>query len=320
MILRDNVYGTMEEDAIRRDFTVNALYYCVKDFSIYDYAGGLKDLEARKLQLIGDPESRYREDPVRMLRAVRFATKLDFAIAKETHAPIEKLAHLLAHIPAARLFDEILKLFLSGHALDNFRLLRKYGLFAHLFPATEKALESNGELALTFIENALRNTDKRILANKPVTPAFLFAALLWSPLQTERNRLKAEGNSEFPALHLASQHIINQQSGVTSIPKRFGIPMKEIWEMQLRLPKRAGKRAEQIASHPRFRAAYDFVLLREESGENLNGLGQWWTAYQESDPHGRRKLLRSLDGPAKGGRKRKRKPRPGRPSSAVKTD
>ncbi len=309
MILRDNVYGTIEEDAIRRDFTVNALYYCVKDFSIHDYADGLKDIKNRTLQLIGDPEERYREDPVRMLRAVRFATKLDFTIAPETRSPISSLANLLTHIPAARLFEEVLKLFMSGHAVANFHLLRELGLFSALFPATEACLAAGDARMLKFIEIALRNTDARIQANKPVTPAFLYAALLWFPLQREWQKLKQTGNSEFPALHIAAQHVIDGQSSATSIPKRFGIPMKEVWEMQLRLPKRTGKRAEQLVGHPRFRAAYDFLLLREEAGEDMGGLGKWWTDYQSAEPHARSKLAHNTDN---NGRKR----RPRRPNKS----
>lgn len=299
MLLRDNVYGTQAEDAIRRDFTVNALYYCIKDFSIYDYAGGLDDIHNRTLQIIGDPETRYREDPVRMLRAIRFATKLEFSIAENTARPIRELAPLLTHIPAARLFEEVLKLFMSGHGLDNFRMLREYGLLEALFPETEKALQKNPAFGIPFIEEALNNTDQRIRQDKPVTPAFLYAVFLWLPLQTEWSKMKAQGNSEFPALHLAAQHIINKQSAATSIPKRFGIPMKEIWEMQVRLPKRQGRRAEQLITHPRFRAAYDFLCLRESAGESLQGLGEWWTQYQKADEHQRKALLKDAGGSTK---------------------
>lgn len=299
MLLRDNVYGTQAEDAIRRDFTVNALYYCIKDFSIHDYAGGMDDIHHRRLQIIGDPETRYREDPVRMLRAVRFATKLEFDIADNTAKPIHELAPLLTHIPAARLFEEVLKLFMSGHGLDNFRMLRKFGLFAALFPGTDKSLDKNPGFGIPFVENALINTDERIRENKPVTPAFLYAVFLWLPLQQEWQRMRAKGNSDFPALHLAAQHIISKQSDATSIPKRFGIPMKEIWEMQVRLPKRQGRRAEQLITHPRFRAAYDFLCLREASGESLNGLGNWWTEYQQADEHKRKNLMKDLDGSVK---------------------
>ncbi|MCG8612776.1 MAG: polynucleotide adenylyltransferase PcnB [Pseudomonadales bacterium] len=306
MILRDNVYGTKEEDALRRDFTVNALYYCVKDFSIHDYANGLEDLNKKQLRLIGDPDTRYREDPVRMLRAVRFATKLDFDLEPSTAKPITELADLLAHIPSARLFEEVLKLFMSGHALENFLMLRELGLFKHLFPDADACLDQNNERDYRFIEIALKNTDIRIKQDKPVTPAFLYSAFLWLPLQEEWQRSQKAGNSAFPALHLAANKVIDRQTRATSIPKRFGIPMKEIWEMQLRLPKRQGKRAEQIASHPRFRASYDFLLLREQSGENLDGLGQWWTDYQKSDAHSKRKLIKDTvpNGPRKRSRSR----------------
>ena len=292
MLLRDNVYGTMEEDALRRDFTVNALYYCVKDFTIYDYAGGLEDIKKRELRLIGDPEKRYREDPVRMLRAVRFSAKLDFTIAPETEAPIFELASLLTNIPAARLFDEVLKLMLSGNALNTFQKLRHYNLFGQLFPASEYALKQGPERYLKLIEQALVNTDERIKQGKPVTPAFLYAALLWPALEDQWGKNKDNNTPPFPALQQASQKVITRQCKSTSIPKRFSFNMKEIWEMQLRLPRRSGNKAQLLAEHPRFRAAYDFLLLREQSGENLDGLGQWWTDYQKSDEHSQRNMTK----------------------------
>ncbi len=285
MLLRDNVYGTMEEDALRRDFTINALYYCVKDFTIYDYAGGLKDIEKREIRLIGDPEKRYREDPVRMLRAIRFSAKLDFTIAPATEAPIFELSSLLSNIPAARLFDEVLKLMLSGNALNTFRQLRHYNLFGQLFPSSEYSLKKGPERYLKLIEQALINTDERIKQGKPVTPAFLYAALLWPALEDQWEKNKSNNTPPFPALQQASQKVITSQCKSTSIPKRFSFNMKEIWEMQLRLPKRSGNKALLLAEHPRFRAAYDFLLLREQSGEDLDGLGQWWTDYQKSDEH-----------------------------------
>lgn len=307
MLLRDNVYGNMEEDALRRDFTVNALYYCVKDFTIYDYANGLQDIERRELRLIGDPETRYREDPVRMLRAVRFASKLDFTIAPETEAPIFELAPLLGNIPAARLFDEVLKLMLSGDALNNFELLRHFNLFGQLFPATERVLQQGSERHLSLIRQALINTDQRIKHEKPVTPAFLYAALLWPALEDQWEKIKDNGTPPYPALQQAAQKVINKQCNSTSIPKRFSFNMKEIWEMQLRLPKRSGNKALQTISHPRFRAAYDFLLLREQSGENLDGLGQWWTDYQASDENAQRKMANSVK--AHGPRPKRRKKR-----------
>ncbi|MCE8035870.1 MAG: polynucleotide adenylyltransferase PcnB [Halomonas sp.] len=309
LLLRDNVWGNIQEDAIRRDFTVNAIYYSIADFSIHDFAEGMRDIETRTLRLIGDPAVRYREDPVRMLRAVRFAAKLDFHIAPGSEAPIKELAPLLLQIPPARLFDEVLKLFMAGHGVETFRLLRHYGLFAMLFPETEEIM---AELpwAAPLIEQALASTDKRIHEERPVTPAFLFAALLWGPVQRRQTALEAEGTPPIPALQLASQQVLSRQLQHISIPKRFSMPMRDIWDLQQRLPQRRGKRAPQTREHPRFRAAYDFLLLREAAGEIEPGLGEWWTAYQEGDEHEQRRLLEKAGGEGDpGGKTRRRRPR-----------
>ena len=283
MILRDNVYGNKDEDAVRRDFTINALYYDIADYSVHAYAGGWDDLQNRRLRLIGDPETRYREDPVRMLRAIRFAAKLDFSIEAHTAEPIPVMAPLLEQIPAARLFEEILKLFLHGKALDTLRLLREYQLFGPLFPATEQCLRDDPQ-ALTMAENTMRNTDERIRAGKSVTPYFFLAALLWPPLVRIQKEFEAKGMPPHPALQKAADRVLAQQIQSTAIPKRFSIPMREIWEMQLRLARTQSRKAEDLLTHPRFRAAYDFVLLREQSGENLNGIGGFWTRLQQEHP------------------------------------
>ena len=311
LLLRDNVYGSQEEDALRRDFTVNALYYCIRDFTVIDFAGGIEDLRNRQLRLIGDPETRYREDPVRMLRAIRFAAKLDFDIEADTEAPIRELAPLLTHIPPARLFEEVLKLFSAGQGEATYDLLRRYNLLAPLFPETVRAID-NGE-SDELIRQALRNTDARIAQGKSVTPYFLFAAMLWPALQAEWNRRQDHGDPVQPALHGAIGKVIGQQIQATSIPKRFSGPMKEIWEMQMRLPRRQGKRAFAAMSHPRFRAAYDFLLIREAAGEIEPGLGQWWTDFQKADERGQERMLSELgsDGPKK--RRRRRKPPTKRP-------
>ena len=282
-ILRDNVYGTIEDDALRRDFTINALYYTTEDFSIHDFCGGMDDIKNHLVRLIGDPVRRYHEDPVRMLRAVRFAAKLNFDIEESTAVPIRELSHLLRDIPSARLFDETLKLFLSGYGHETFKLLQEYDLFAPLFPATDSALACmpRGQILL---EKALRNTDRRIAQDKPVTPAFFFAAALWPPLLAMKDDLIAQGMPPVPALQQAAMQVIANQCTHTAIPKRFTIPMREIWDLQHRLERRQPRRVEELASHPRFRAAYDFLLLREESGEDLGGAGQWWTEYQEAHP------------------------------------
>lgn len=306
LLLRDNVYGSMEEDALRRDFTVNALYYCIRDFTVIDFARGIDDLHNRQLRLIGDPETRYREDPVRMLRAVRFAAKLDFDIAPDTEAPIAELAPLLTHIPPARLFEEVLKLFSAGYGEATYDRLRRYDLLAPLFPETARALDAGEPDQL--IRQALQNTDRRIQQGKSVTPYFLYAAMLWPALQAEWRKRQDDGEAIQPALHQAIAKVIGRQVQATAIPKRFSGPMKEIWELQMRLPRRNGKRAYQTMDHPRFRAAYDFLLVRESAGEIEPGLGQWWTEFQDADEREREKMLSQLgsDGPRK--RRRRRKP------------
>ncbi|WP_459867450.1 polynucleotide adenylyltransferase PcnB [Halomonas shantousis] len=309
LLLRDNVWGSIEEDALRRDFTVNALYYNIADFSIHDWADGLRDLESRTLRLIGDPVTRYREDPVRMLRAIRFAAKLGFTFDPATEAPIREQAPLLLQIPPARLFEEVLKLFLSGQAVASFHLLREYGLFAMLFPEADEVINAK-PWAEKLIEQALANTDQRIQQERPVTPAFLFAALLWPGMRARAEHLEAQGMPPVPAQQTASQQAVSRQLQHTSIPKRFSLPMRDIWDLQQRLPKRRGKRAFQTREHPRFRAAYDFLLLREAAGEIDSGLGDWWTAFQESDEHGQRRLLSKVDSdPAGTPAGRKRRPR-----------
>tara|TARA_R110000868_G_scaffold106234_2_gene291394 strand:- start:5949 stop:7301 length:1353 start_codon:yes stop_codon:yes gene_type:complete len=308
MILRDNVFGNREEDALRRDFTVNALYYNIADFSVYSYAGGWDDLQHRQLRLIGDPETRYREDPVRMLRAIRFMGKLDFSLEPATAAPIPMLAPLLEQIPAARLFDELLKLFLAGKALVTLQLLREYGLLGHIFPATEQCLQAE-ELARNIAENTMRNTDLRIQAGKSVTPYFFLAALLWPALVRMQKEFEDSGLAPHPALQKAADRILSQQIRHTAIPKRFSIPMREIWELQLRLPKIQSRKAKELLEHPRFRAAYDFLLLREQSGEDLQGVGDWWTDLQKREgvPDSSRQAYR--DDPPRKRRRRSNAPR-----------
>ncbi|MCZ6831532.1 MAG: polynucleotide adenylyltransferase PcnB [Gammaproteobacteria bacterium] len=283
MLLRDNVYGSLEDDAIRRDFSVNSLYYCSSDFSVFDYAQGVRDLEQRQIRIIGDPEKRYREDPVRMLRAIRFAAKLDFDIEADTAEPIADLAYMLEAVPAARLFDEMLKLFMAGYALRTFTLLREYQLLDHLFPATASALDET-PYALALIEAAMRSTDERIAADKSVTPAFILAALLWPPTIQLMRQIEDTGAAPLAALQEAAQTIVSEQIHHIAIPRRFTMPMKEIWEFQLRLLKRRGKQVNSMVAHRRFRAAYDFLLLREASGEDLDGLGKFWTELQEKLP------------------------------------
>ncbi|MGV6825381.1 MAG: polynucleotide adenylyltransferase PcnB [bacterium] len=282
MILRDNVFGTIEEDALRRDFTVNALFYNIDGFSVIDYADGMADLEAGLLRLIGDPETRYREDPVRMLRAVRFAAKLGFRLEQGTEAPILELAHCLAEVPAARLFEEVLKLFQSGYAVAAFEKLRQYGLFAQLFPLTEEALShEDHHFPLILVERGLENTDLRVSQEKPITPAFLFAVLLWEPVRLIAEELMADGMAPYPAMQEAASQVMSVQIHRISIPKRYSVPMREIWSLQSRFENTRGKRPHRLVTHPRFRAAYDFLVLRASAGEADQKLADWWTQFQE---------------------------------------
>ena len=283
-LLRDNVYGNIEQDAMRRDFSVNALYYNIADFSIIDYAGGVEDLQQGVLRLLGDPETRYREDPVRMLRAMRFAAKLGFRLAPDTAAPIGTLGALLADVPPARLFEEVLKLFLGGIAVASFEKLRQYGLFAHLFAETDGCLaQLDHEFPLTLVLNGLDNTDNRIREGKPVTPAFLFAVLLWEPVRQRAELLQAGGTAPHQAIQQASAEVLSRQLERVSLPRRFSTPMQEIWSLQPRFGHTRGKRPQRLLAHPRFRAAYDFMLLRAASGEADTELAAWWTALQDGN-------------------------------------
>lgn len=287
-ILRDNAYGSIDEDVWRRDFTVNALLYNIEDFAIIDYVGGLEDIKRGCLRLIGEPERRYREDPVRMLRAVRFAVKLGFYIDDATQKPLPELAHLLDDIPPARLFEEFLKLFLSGYALQTFEALRHHGLFGYLFPQTETSLAGQeGGFPHTFAIRALANTDQRLAEGKPVTPAFLIAALLWDPLRQQAEAYVADGMSDQQAMQLAADDVVSRQIAHVAMPRRFTQMAKEIWSLQPRLQQQAGKqgkRATRLLTHPRFRAGYDFLLLRAASGESVSDCAEFWTGLQADMP------------------------------------
>lgn len=283
-IIADNVYGTIEEDAWRRDFTVNALYYNIADFSIWAFAGGLDDLRARRLRLIGDPETRYTEDPVRMLRAARFAAKLEFDIHPDSAAPIPGMAALLDDVPPARLFDEFLKMFQSGHALASYRHLRRLGLFRHLFPDTDRWLDDPdcADNAL-MIERALENTDRRVAAGQPVTPMFLFGVFLWRAVQARAAEIRAETDDQSvaQAMIVATAEIGTRQAQRIALPRRFGFPMREMLQLQPRFENRQGRRAMNLLAHRRFRAAYDLMLLRASVGEVEQEIADFWTAVQE---------------------------------------
>ncbi len=306
-ILRDNVYGSFEEDAARRDFTINALYYDIRDFSVVDTARGLDDLKAGVIRLIGDPEVRFREDPVRMLRAVRFAAKLGFRLHADTERVIPGLGQLLLEVPPARLFDEVLKLFHGGTALQAFELLRHYGLFAPMFPATEQCLEEQTEgFPRLLIARALANTDARVTEGKPVTPAFLFAALLWEPMCRRMDAYREEGYSVAVAMQRAGEDVMVEQVHRVSIPRRFSTVSRESWGLQPRLAVTTGKRPARVLEHSRFRAAYDFLLLRAAAGEELQDLCEWWTRFQELDESERAVMLKPVKAKRRRSRSRRR--------------
>ena len=280
-LTRDNVYGSIEEDAVRRDFTVNALYYVIDDFSVRDYVGGYEDVQRRVLRLIGDVERRFREDPVRTLRAVRFAAKLGFSIDEAVAAGIREFGPLLVDAPPARLFDEMLKLFLAGHALSGFREMERYGLFSVLFPESAMSIRKDPR-GRALIEAALASTDARIVLGKPVTPAFLFAALLW-PAVEHRTEVLAERGVPDPEIE-ASHQIVSEQAQRIALPKRFSLPMQEIWDLQPRFVTNQRKRVQRMLAHPRFRAAYDFLLLRASANPDLVDLATRWERAQQEGP------------------------------------
>ena len=265
-VLRDNIYGTIEEDAVRRDFTANALYYAIEDFSIRDYVGGYEDVLARRMRLIGDPETRYREDPVRVLRAVRLAAKLDFEIESATASPLPKLAGLLSEAAPARLFEECLKLFLSGHAVASFEGLERHGLLAVLLPETAEALKANRSGALRrMVIAGLANTDARVARDEPVSPAFLFALLLWPAYCRALMALQGQGVHVTEAQRRAADRVTLHQTHIIALPRRFSVPMQEIWLLQPRFSQR--KRVGRFMAHPRFRAAFDFLQLRQHASD-----------------------------------------------------
>ncbi|MFI4889414.1 MAG: polynucleotide adenylyltransferase PcnB [Steroidobacterales bacterium] len=293
-ILRDNIYGSIEADVWRRDFTANALYYSVDDFSLWDFTGGAEDVRARRLKLIGDAEARYREDPVRMLRAIRFAAKLDFQMAAETEAPIRDLAYLLDGVPPARLFDETLKLFLSGFGSKSYRLLCEYGLFEHLFPSAAAAFALPPyAYAQEMLELGLANTDARIGEDKPVTPTFLFALLLWGAVLREMNEQQAGPAPDLAQLLQACDSVLKAQQSRVAIPRRFSVPMREVLMLQPRFNRRGGIKSLAILQHPRFRAAYDFLMLRAKVGAAAPELAEWWTQIQVLPQEERVKLVQA---------------------------
>ena len=311
MLLHDNVYGTREEDAVRRDFTVNALYYDDRDGSVLDFTGGMADLRAGFIRAIGDPAVRYREDPVRMLRAVRFAAKLGFRIEEETEAPIFDLAPLLEGVPAARLFEEVLKLFQSGHARESLRGLDRYDLLPRLYPETAESVRRDPS-GRALLERAFANTDRRIAEDLPVSPGFLVAAFLWGPVRGRAEAFREEGGARgrSEALGAAADETLARQAKRTSMPRRWSAMARDIWTMQPRLENPRPRRVGLTIAHPRFRAAYDFLCLRAEAGEPLEERAAWWTEAQ-GDREGA-----SGSGETRGGRRRRRRRPHGRNRAA----
>lgn len=307
MLIRDNVYGTLEQDAWRRDVTINAIYYSIEDSTLIDYTGGFKDIQQKLMRVIGNPAVRYQEDPVRMLRVIRFAAKLELSLDPETEAPLYALNKLILQVSNARLFDEVIKLYQCGHAETVQTYLIKYGLFQHLFPQVHALFESEFPIQ-SLINLTLRNTDARIHEEKPVTPAFLFAALLWFPLQVKAQQVQEEkGQDPLPALEQAMSLVIAEQNKIVTIPRRFTQVMREIWILQYRLPRRLGGRAEHLLTHPRFRAAYDMLALRALVKDAPIELADWWTRYQEVDTQEKQTMVAALL-PKRSGKRRK-KPR-----------
>jgi poly(A) polymerase len=310
MVIRDNVYGNLEQDSWRRDFTINSLYYNIINGSIIDYTGGFKDLKNRTIHVIGAPSLRYQEDPVRMLRAIRFAAKLHFNIAEESSKAIHELAHLIQQVSNARLFDEVSKLWQCQEAKKVYELLKTYDVFKYLFPMTQESLKQQPQVQ-KFIENALENTDLRMKEQKPTTPAFLFAVLLWFPMRDLALQLQTElGIHPLEALEQAMGRILSQQCKIISIPRRYTQIMREIWLLQFRFHKRVGHKPQQLMMHARFRAAYDFLLLRAIAGDESLELAEWWTKYQEADEATREEMLHSEVKPKRRRRKKATKPKP----------
>jgi len=315
-ILRDNVWGSQGEDAARRDFTINAMYYDPSSETVLDYHGGMADMQKKTLRMIGDPAKRYREDPVRMLRAVRFAAKTGFELDIATRAPIAKLGTLLNDVPAARLFDEILKLLMSGYSWKAIQGLKDAGLHHGLLPLLDHILDTGEDSkgANDFVKLALANTDERIQSGKSVSAGFLFATLLWPDLLKNWKANSAKGMANIPALHDAMDDTIATQSSGMTIQRRFESDMREIWSMQPRFERRVGRYPFRLIESPRFRAGYDFMLLRCATGELNPAIGQWWTNFIASDPTGQEELMASIknesgNSPSPAKRRRRRKPK-----------
>ncbi|GIZ53226.1 polynucleotide adenylyltransferase PcnB [Noviherbaspirillum aridicola] len=319
-VLRDNTFGEQHEDAARRDFTINAMYYDPASQVVLDYHNGIADIRSKTLRIIGVPEARYREDPVRLLRVVRFAAKLGFSIDPATREPIQVMAPLINNVPAARVFDEMLKLLLSGHALACLRQLRQEGLHHGLLPLLDVVLEQ--PLGEKFVTLALSSTDERVREGKGVSPGFLFASLLWHQVLEKWNAYQASGEFPIPALHLAADDVLNTQTEKLALQRRIATDMRDIWAMQPRFERRTGKSPYKLLEHPRMRAGYDFLMLRCASGELDAELGEWWTEFIAADGAERESLLQRKpktegDAPAKKRRRRKKRKSPDESGAAA---
>jgi poly(A) polymerase len=313
-ILRDNVWGSLEEDAIRRDFTINALFMDPVSGDIQDFVGGYKDLAERKLRLIGDAATRYREDPVRLLRAARFVAKLGVELEQETARHITGMARLLKDIPPARLFEEVCKLFMTGHAARTMQALQRFQLTSVLFPVLEGDGNSGRIKTGPLLETALRNTDERVADGRPVTPAFLFAALFWHPVRARADVLQADGMQEYQALGQAADEVLSEQVARIAVPRRFSVITSQIWTMQPRFNNTHGRRAKTLLGDRRFRAGYDFLLLRATEDKSLKELCDHWTEAQKGV-----KLNTAREPAPKSSSRRSRRPRRRRRSSSAKS-
>jgi poly(A) polymerase len=305
-VLRDNVFGSQKEDAARRDFTVNALYYDPVAETVIDYHQGMADLERKTLRTIGNPATRYREDPVRMLRAVRLSAKLDFSIDEDTRRPIGELANLIENVPPSRLFDEMLKLLTSGHSLQCLQQLRAEGLHHGLLPLLDAIVEQpRGE---RFVTLALENTDRRVREGRPISPGFLFATLLWNEALTRWEALQADGGHPIPALCQAMDEVLDTQAEKLAITRRVAGDIKDIWALQPRFAVRSGKRPYGLLEQPRFKAGLDFLRLRAEAGEVDAALAAWWSDFLAADGETRAAMLAPQKPAEKKKRRRRRRP------------
>jgi poly(A) polymerase len=286
----DNHYGTIEEDAVRRDFTINAMFYSPSNQKLVDFHDGLEDLNRGIIRIIGNAEKRYQEDPIRILRAFRVCAKLNMALNETSRAPIKKLVPLLHDIPHSRLFDEVIKFFLTGHALNSYRVMQDENIYSQFFLSPESELK---DIDL-FISNGLKNTDLRINQDKSCNPSFLFSFLLWHQVDVLWDRYKLELKHSIAGLNQAIDEVIEKQIKLFPIHKRFTITMKEIWRLQPRFENQSPKKIYRLLLHPRFRAAYDFMLLRCESNQLEKNIGIWWTTFIDADHHEKSLMVKQL--------------------------